>query len=90
MESKYSKLYEAIIFPTGLKLIVHYFNYKYYILPNWELSCEISDKGFTLKMEANSIKGLVSNVDTMIKSGVDFSKEIIVNKTGVIKEYQTI
>lgn len=88
MLAKYSKIYDSIIFPNGLKLLVHYFKYKYYILPNWELSCDISNNGFTLQMEANTIKGLVSNVNKMIKGGVDFSKEIIVNKSGVIREYE--
>ena len=71
MNAKYSKLYESIILPQGYKMLVHYFNGLYYINPQWDLSCEISNKGFSLS-GANSIKGLTNQIDKMIEANVNF------------------
>lgn len=90
MKVKYSKIYDSVILPQGYKLLVHYFNNKYYILPPWELSCEISDKGFTLKTESNSISGLCKNITGMLLNGIDFKMLEPYNKESLQKHYETL
>ncbi len=70
---KYSKLYESVILPQGYKLLIHYFKGKYYILPEWDLLCDISNKGYTLLMESTSIKELCNNITKMLNCGVEFA-----------------
>ena len=71
MKAKYSELYGSIILPQGYKILVHYFEGNYYINPQWDLSCEISNKGFSLS-GTTSIKGLVNQATEMIEAGVNF------------------
>ena len=74
MLAKYSKLYDSIVLSNGIKLLVNYWKGQYYINPYWDISCDISNKGFTLLMYSDSIKGLCKNINTMVLGGVNFEQ----------------
>ena len=92
MKAKYSKVYNSIILPQGVKLLVFKWKKEYFIDPPEDLLVEISDKGFTLEMYASTISKLCTQIDKMVEGGVNFDMlfRFTYNIKNLQEHYKTI